>query len=112
MTWQDPMKDAQQKETRRRIDNILDVLVDVLKSRDLDVIWVDENRFTVDGMQLTATDQLSDTYNDVCYLLTDYNQTIECTLSRIDECADTIQELLDVQLEKMSFQDMFRQLRG
>lgn len=112
MTWQDPMTDTQQKETRRRIDNILDALVDVLKSRDMDVIWVDENRFTVDGMQLTATDQLSDTYNDVCYLLTDYNQTIECTLSRIDECADTIQELLEVQLEKMSFQDMFRRLRG
>ena len=112
MTWQDPMNDTQQKETRRRIKVVLDALVDELKSRGLSVNRQDENTLIVNGMTFTATDQLSDTYNDVCYLLTDYNQTIDCTLSRISECADTIIELLDVQVEKMtSFSDLIKKQR-
>lgn len=103
MTWQDPMNDTQQKETRRRIKNCLKVLVKELKSRGLNVTSKDENTLIVNGMTFTATDQLSDTYNDVCYLLTDYNQLIECTASRIDDCADTIEEILNVQVEKMKF---------
>lgn len=104
--WQDPMDDTQQKETRRRILNILDALISELTSRGLSVIHRDENTLVVNGMVLSATDQLSDTYNDVCYLLTDYNQMIDCTLSRIEECADTIEELLEVQVEKQSFSKM------
>ena len=94
------MDDTQQKETRRRIKVCLDALISELKSRGFKVTRKDENTLVVNGMTFTATDQLSDTYNDVCYLLTDYQQMIECTLSRISECADTIIELLDVQLEK------------
>ena len=101
MTWQDPMNDTQQKETRRRIKVVLDALVKELKSRGLSVDRQDENTLIVNGMTFTATDQLSDTYNDVCYLLTDYNQMIDTTLSRISECADTIEEILDVQVEKI-----------
>ena len=109
MTWQDPMDDTQQIETRRRIRNILKALVSELESRGLSVAREDENTLIIDGMTFTATDQLSDTYNDVCYLLTDYNQMIEATLSRIDECADTIEELLEVQIEK-SFGDLYSRL--
>lgn len=109
--WQDPMNDTQQKETRRRILNILDALISELTSRGLSVIHRDENTLVVNGMELSATDQLSDTYNDVCYLLTDYNQMIDCTLSRIGECADTIEELLEVQVEKMRFTDMVSRQR-
>lgn len=105
------MNDTQQKETRRRIRNILRALVSELESRGLNVVRKDENTLIVNGMTFTASDQLSDTYNDVCYLLTDYNQTIDCTLSRIDECADTIEELLEVQVEKMLFSDMVRRIR-
>ena len=104
--WQDPMNDTQQLETRRRINNILNALITVLKSRGMDVTRTDDNTLVVNGMTLSATDQLSDTYNDVCYLLTDYNQMIDCTLSRIEECADTIEELLEVQVEKMRFSKM------
>ena len=100
------MDDTQQTETRRRIRNVLRALVSELQSRGLNVVREDENTLVVNGMTFTATDQLSDTYNDVCYLLTDYNQMIEATLSRIEECADTIIELLEVQVEKMSFNDM------
>lgn len=106
MAWQDPMDDTQQTETRRRIGNILDALVSELKSRGLSVSRPDDNTLVIDGMTFTATDQFSDTYNDVCYLLTDYNQFIECTLSRISDCADTVEELLDVQVEKQSFAKM------
>lgn len=95
------MNDTQQIETRRRIKVCIEALVKELKSRGVNVIRDDENTLTINGMTFTATDQLSDTYNDVCYLLTDYDQIIECTLSRISECADTIEELLDVQVEKM-----------
>lgn len=109
--WQDPMDDTQQTETRRRIRNILRALISELKSRGLDVVREDENTLIVNGMKFTATDQLSDTYNDVCYLLTDYNQMIEATLSRISECADTIEELLEVQMEKMRFTDMVSKQR-
>lgn len=109
--WQDPMDDSQQKETRRRILNILDALISELTSRGLNVIRRDENTLVVNGMTFTATDQLSDTYNDVCYLLTDYNQMINCTLSRIGECADTIEELLEVQVEKMEFSKMVQKQR-
>ena len=109
--WQDPMDDSQQTETRRRITNILDALVTELKSRGMNVVQKDTNTLVIDGMTFTATDQLSDTYNDVCYLLTDYNQMIEATLSRIDECADTIEELLEVQVEKMRFSDMVSKQR-
>ena len=112
MTWQDPMDDTQQTETRRRIRNILRALVSELQSRGLTVYRPDENTLVVKGMRFTATDQLSDTYNDVCYLLTDYNQMIEATLSRIDECADTIEELLEVQVEKMDFRSMVDSVRG
>ena len=111
MTWQDPMDDTQQTETRRRIRNILRALVSELQSRGLNVVREDENTLTVNGMTLTASDQVSDTYNDVCYLLTDYNQMIEATLSRIDECADTIEELLEVQVEKMDFRIMVQKQR-
>lgn len=110
--WQDPMDDSQQTETRRRILNILDALISELTSRGLNVIRRDENTLVVNGMELSATDQLSDTYNDVCYLLTDYNQMIDCTLSRIEECADTIEELLEVQVEKMGFTDMVKSFRN
>lgn len=109
--WQDPMDDTQQTETRRRIRNILKALISELKSRGLDVVREDENTLIVNGMKFTATDQLSDTYNDVCYLLTDYNQMIEATLSRIGECADTIEELLEVQVEKMEFSKMVSKQR-
>lgn len=109
--WQDPMGDTQQLETRRRIRNILRVLINELKSRGMNVIQNDENTLIINGMTFTATDQLSDTYNDVCYLLTDYNQMIDCTLSRIEECADTIEELLEVQMEKMRFTDMVSRRR-
>lgn len=110
MTWQDPMKDTQQTETRRRITNILEALIDELESRGWEVIRNDVNTLTVGGMTLTASDQLSDTYNDVCYLVTDYNQMIDCTLSRIGECADTIEELLEVQVEK-SFIELNKRFR-
>lgn len=108
------MDDTQQKETRRRIKVCLDALISELKSRGFKVTRKDENTLIVNGMTFTATDQLSDTYNDVCYLLTDYQQMIECTLSRISECADTIIELLDVQLEKggkMRFSEMVNKRR-
>lgn len=111
MAWQDPMDDTQQKETRRRIKVCLEALVKELKSRGVSVTRQDENTLVVNGMTFTATDQLSDTYNDVCYLLTDYNQMIECTLSRIEECADTILEIEDVQVEKMAFSDMVKKKR-
>ena len=111
MTWQDPMDDTQQTETRRRIRNILRALVSELQSRGLNVVREDENTLIVNGMTFTASDQLSDTYNDVCYRITDYNQMIDCTLSRIEECADTIEELLEVQVEKMTFADMVQKQR-
>lgn len=110
MTWQDPMKDTQQTETRRRIVNILNALIGELQTRGWEVVRNDENTLTVGGMTLTASDQVSDTYNDVCYLITDYNQMIEATLSRIDECADTIEGLLEVQVEK-SFIELNKMLR-
>ena len=109
--WQDPMEDSQQTETRKRIINILDALVSELKSRGMNVTRKDTNTLVIDGMTFTATDQLSDTYNDVCYLLTDYNQMIEATLSRIDECADTIEELLEVQVEK-TFKEQYQRFRS
>ena len=109
--WQDPMDDTQQTETRRRIRNILKALISELKSRGLNVVREDENTLIVNGMKFTATDQLSDTYNDVCYLLTDYNQMIEATLSRIGECADTIEELLSVQVEK-TFKEQYQRFRS
>ena len=110
MTWQDPMSDSQQIETRRRITNVLNALVDELKSRGWEVIRNDTNTITVGGMTLTATDQVADSYNDVTYILTDYNQMIDCTLSRIEECADTVEELLDVQVEK-SFRELNKKFR-
>lgn len=109
--WQDPMDDSQQTETRRRIRNILKALISELESRGLNVVKEDENTLVVNGMTFTATDQLSDTYNDVCYLLTDYNQMIDCTLSRISECADTIEELLSVQVEK-TFKEQYQRFRS
>lgn len=109
--WQDPMDDTQQTETRRRIKNILNALVTELKSRGMNVTQRDANTLIVGGMTFTATDQISDTYNDVCYLLTDYNQMIDCTLSRINECADTIEELLKVQVEK-TFKEQYQRFRS
>lgn len=105
------MDDTQQTETRRRIRNILGALVSELQSRGLNVTREDENTLIVDGMTFTASDQLSDTYNDVCYLMTDYNQMIDCTLSRISECADTIEELLEVQVEK-TFKEQYARFRS
>ena len=110
MTWQDPMADSQQRETRRRITNVLNALVDELQSRGWEVIRNDTNTITVGGMTLTASDQVSDSYNDITYLVTDYNQMIDCTLSRIDECADTIEDLLEVQVEK-SFLELNKKFR-
>lgn len=101
--WTDPMQDSQQKEVRRLIEDGITALCYALDRRHVKFKRLDENTILVSGPNgrtiYTASDQLSDVYNGVIYLISEYNQTVVCTLSRIMECVDAIIELQEVQVD-------------
>ena len=79
MTWQDPMNDTQQKETRRLISKQIDALIPLLRKYGMDAKRIDMSSFVVDGMKFTASDQISDIHNGVCYITNEFNQMFEIT---------------------------------
>ena len=118
MTWQDPMNDTQQKETRRLISKQIDALIPLLRKYGMDAKRIDMSSFVVDGMKFTASDQISDIHNGVCYITNEFNQMFEITDYKLNETADSIYALLSNQVEKQyrdfkrSINDTIRELRN
>lgn len=117
MTWQDPMNDTQQKETRRLISKQIDALIPLLRKYGMDAKRIDMSSFVVDGMKFTASDQISDIHNGVCYITNEFNQMFEITDYKLKETADSIYALLSTQVErryrdmKKSINDTIKELR-
>lgn len=111
MSWQNPMQNTQEKGTHRNILNILTALGNELTGRNIDWRRKDLTTFVINGEEFTVSDMLSDTQNGVCYLISEFNEMIECTQSRVSECVDTILGMMDVQVDK-SFQTAYDMLRN
>ena len=118
MAWQDPMNDTQQIETRKLLSKQIDALLPMLRKYGMDAKRIDMSSFVVDGMKFTASDQISDIHNGVCYVTNEFNQMFEITDYKLEETADSIYALLSNQVEKQyrdfkrSINDTIKELRN